>query len=79
MLRMGRSNQRMMDGPIRLARGARELLDRVETLYDTWFEVWQDVVVPKLIFQPKWFDGYRNLQEQNICYFQKKEGHLDNQ
>ena len=78
MLRMGRSNQRTLDGPIRLARGARELLDRVETLYDTWFKIWQDVVVPKLIFQPKWFDGDRDLQEQDLVYFQKKEGHLDN-
>ena len=78
MLRMGRTNQRTLEGPIRLARGARELLTKVEELYDAWFKVWQDTVVPKLIFQPKWYDGHRDLQEGDLVYFQKKESKLDN-
>ena len=77
MLRMGRSNQRSLDGPIRLAKGTRELLDRVENMYDAWFKIWQETVVPKLIFQPKWYMSDRDLQEEDIVYFQKKEGHLD--
>lgn len=78
MLRMGRTNKRTLDGPIRLARGTRELLTKVEELYDAWFKVWQDAVVPKLIFQPKWYDSDRDLQEGDLVYFQKSESKLDN-
>ena len=78
MLRMGRSNQRVLDGPIRLARGARELLTKVEDLYESWFKVWQDAVVPKLIFQPKWYNGDQDLAEGDLVYFQKKDSQLDN-
>ena len=78
MLRMGRTNQRTLEGPIRLARGARELLTKVEKLYDAWFKVWQEAVVPKLIFQPKWYDGDRDLQEGDLVYFRKTESQLDN-
>ena len=77
MLKMGRTNQRTLDGPIRLARGSRELLDRVESLYDSWFRVWQDTVVPKLLFQPKWYDSDRDLGEGDLVFFQKKDGKLE--
>ena len=62
MLRMGRTNQRSLEGPIRLARGTRELLTKVEDMYDTWFKIWKDTVVPKLIFQPKWYQS-----DNEIC------------
>ena len=78
MLKMGRTNQRTLDGPIRLARGSRELLEKVEALYDSWFKVWQDTVVPKLLFQPKWYDSDKDLQEGDLVYFQKKDSKLSN-
>ena len=46
-------------------------------MYDTWFKIWKDTVVPKLIFQPKWYNSDDDLQEEDLVYFQKKEGHLD--
>ena len=79
MMRMGRTNQRTLDGPIRLARGARELLTKVEDMYKAWFKVWQDTVVPKLLFQPKWYDKDCDLLEGDLVYFQKEgESQLDN-
>ena len=78
MLRMGRTNKRTLDGPFRLARGTRELLSKVEELYEAWFRVWQDAVMPNLIFQPKWYDIDRDLQEGDLVYFQKSESKLDN-
>ena len=77
MLRMGRTNQRQLEGPIRLARGTRELLDTIEELYKAWFLVWRDTVVPKIMFQPKWYDSSKDLEEGDLVYFQKKEGKLD--
>ena len=50
MLNKGRTNQRTLDGPIRLARRSRELLHRVEKLYNSWLEGWQDTVILKLLF-----------------------------
>ena len=55
-----------------------EGLTKVEELYEAWFRVWQDAVVPKLIFQPKWYDSDRDLQEGDLVYFQKSESKLDN-
>ena len=79
MMRMGRTNKRTLDGPIRLARGARELLTNIEELYDAWFKVWQDTVVPKLMFQPKWYNKDCDLMEGDLVYFQKEgDSQLDN-
>ena len=77
MLKMGRTNQCTLDGPIRLAKGSRELIDRVESLYEAWFKVWQDTVVPKLLFQPKWYDSDKDLLEGDLVYFQKQDGKLE--
>ena len=33
MLKMGHKNQRKIEGPIRMTKGTRELLDKVEKLY----------------------------------------------
>ena len=76
MLKMGHKNQRQLDGPIRLARGTRDLLDKVEELYKAWFFIWRHTVVPKIMFQPKWYRSDRDLQEGDLVYFQKKEGKL---
>ena len=62
MLKMGHKNQRQLEGPIRLARGVRELLKKVEKLYEAWFLVWRDTVVPKIMFRPKWFNSDKDLE-----------------
>ena len=77
MLRMGRSNQRQLEGPIRLAQGTRELLNRVEELYKSWFLIWRDTIIPKIMFQPKWYESSKDLNENDIVYFQKKDSALD--
>ena len=77
MLKMGRTNRRTLDGPIRLAKGSRELLERVESLYDSWFKIWRDTVVPKLLYQPKWYDSDKDLKEGDLVFFQKKDGELE--
>ena len=78
MLRMGRTNQRQLDGPIRLAKGSRELLDKVEALYKAWFLVWRDSVVPKIMFRPKWYDSSQDLEKDDLVYFQKEDKELGN-
>ena len=77
MLKMGHKNQRQLEGPIRLARGVRELLKKVEKLYEAWFLVWRDTVVPKIMFRPKWYNSDKDLEEGDLVYFQKSESKLD--
>ena len=77
MLKMGHINQRQLQGTIRLSRGTRELLDRVEQLYKNWFHVWRDTVVPKLLYQPKWYNSDKDLEEGDLVYFQKRDSELD--
>ena len=52
-LRVGRLNSRALDGPFRLPKNKLELLKNVNEMYDTWFKIWRDAQVPKLLFKPK--------------------------
>ena len=55
MLRVGRSNMRALDGPMRMPSTVGELLVEVQKIYDCWFKIWNVSYLPKLMQQPKWF------------------------
>ena len=76
MLRVGRSNERALDGPMRMPAGDGELLKEVEKIYDAWFKVWNVSYIPKLLTQPKWFRHGEDLLEGDIVMFQKSESDL---
>ena len=78
MLRVGRINERALDGPMRLPSCSAELLQQVERMYSSWFRIWNDSYVPKLMFQPKWWRQECDLKEEDVVLFQKKDGELDN-
>ena len=46
----------------------------MEKVYKSWFNVWRDTVVPKIMFQPKWYNSDKDLQVGDLVYFQEKEG-----
>ena len=71
MLRVGRSNERSLDGPMRLPSCVSELTGEVEKIYSSWFKIWNTTYVPKLMKQPKWFKQDRDLSEGDIVMFQK--------
>ena len=77
MLRVGRSNERALDGPMRMPSGDAELLKEVEKVYDSWFKIWNVSYLPKLLHQPKWFKHDRDLLEGDVVMFQKSESSLD--
>ena len=79
MLRVGRINSRSLDGPIRLPDKYREQVQAVEQTYDTWFKVWKESYLPKLLFRPKWFRTDQHLKEGDLVYFIKSESKLSNQ
>ena len=76
-LRVGRSNKRSLDGPIKLPANRMEILARVDETYQAWFRIWRDTFVPKLMFQQKWFNSDKELKEGDLVYFRKKESKLD--
>ena len=77
MLRVGRVNKRALDGPIRMPKNRLEILARVVESYDSWFRVWADTMVPKLMFQPKWYKTSEELKLDDLVYFPRKETPLD--
>ena len=79
MLRVGRINSRSLDGPVRLPDKYREQLEAVEQAYDSWFRIWHESYLPKLIYKPKWFKTDQDLQEGDLVYFMKSESKLSNE
>ena len=76
MLKIGRNNSRALDGPMKLPSGPGELLANIEKCYQSWFKIWNDTLIPKLMKVPKWFKNDRDLRVGDIVYFQKRESEL---
>ena len=76
MMRVGRNNNRALEGNFRLPAGCYEMVDRVDKLYKTWYKLWKDAVVPKLIRQPKWFKTDKHLEVGDLVYFEKDPSKL---
>ena len=76
MLRLGRINSRALDGPVRLSNENRKMLGEVQDRYEAWYKIWCEVYVPKLMSQKKEFKNDRDLEVDNMVYYQKKESEL---
>ena len=74
MMRVGRNNERSLQGNFRLPVGGSEMVEKVDKLYQSWYRLWKDSVIPKLIRQPKWFKTDKHLQPGDLVYFQKDQG-----
>ena len=77
MLRVGKVNKRAMDGPIRMPKSRLELLARVNETYDSWYKIWAETMVPKLLFKPKWFKTEKELKVGDLVYFPRADNKLD--
>ena len=72
-------DHRHIEGLMRLTKDTRELRDKVEKVYKSWFIVWRDTVVPKVMFQPKWYNFDKDVRVGDLVYFQEKEGKANRQ
>ena len=71
--KMGRNNNRALEGPVRMPGGGGELLKNVNEVYDGIFKLWADTFVPRLIYQPtKWNKDDLELHVGDLVYFQKE-------
>ena len=76
LMKIGRLNSRVVDGPVRFPTGPKDLMVKVEEVFDAFFRIWNVSCVPKLIPQPKWFKESPELKPEDIVYFQKRESDL---
>ena len=56
----------------------KNVMKKVEEVYDAFFKVWNVTMAPRLISQPKWFKESPELKPEDIIYFQKTESELSN-
>ena len=79
MMRMGRLNSRCLSGPVKLPRGPKEMMSKVEKLYEAWFRIWNVAMIPKLIPQPRWFKSSPDIKVDDVVYFQKIENEISSE
>ena len=56
--------------------GPGELMKKVETAYNMFYELWNVTMVPKLMRMHKWFDGKAELQNGDFVFFRKQKSGL---
>ena len=66
LLKIGRLHSRALDGPVRFPTGPKDLMLKVEQIYEAFFKVWNATMVPKLLLQPKWFKETPELKPGDI-------------
>ena len=69
--KIGRNNDRALEGPVEMPKDGSELLEKVNETYKGLFKLWADVYVPKLVYQPKWYKDDKDLNEGDLVYMQK--------
>ena len=77
-LLLGRNNERSPTFPVTVTSNPGNLLKANQKIFDTWFETWLTVHVPKLMYQPKWFDSHHHIKIGDVVLFIKRESTLNN-
>ena len=72
--KLGRNNDRAMEGPVELPHNGAELVEKVSETYQGIFKLWSETYVPKLIYQPRWHKDDKDLNEGDLVYMQKDPG-----
>ena len=72
---MGRLGTRIPVGPFLLPLGPPGIINNIQKLYQSWYQVWADTLLVKLLreAQPKWFQSDRDLKVGEFVYFRKNE------
>ena len=77
LLRIGRNNNRALDGPITMPKNPGELMDKIVGAYESFFKVWNTSLIPKMMKASKWSAGKSEpLLVGDIVYFKKVENNI---
>ena len=77
-LLLGRNNDRSPVAQVNVTDDLVKFMKVNKQIFEAWFETWLTSHVPKLMFQPKWFNCDDDLQQGDIVLFLKREGKLSN-
>ena len=61
---------------IRLPSGPKDLMEKVEKAYITFYKLWNITMVPKLMRMHKWFKGNIQIKVGDIVYYGNVESEL---
>ena len=78
LLRLGRNNSRSLDSVIKLPKTPNDLMNKIVKAYESFYELWNTVLIPKMMKPSKWFsDGDVKIIPGDIVYFRKVENELN--
>ena len=77
-LLMGRNNDRSPTFPVEISSKPDKFIKQNQEMFNSWFEVWLTVHVPKLMHRPKWFQNDFDVKVGDIVLFTKRESVLCN-
>ena len=79
LLRLGRNNSRSLDTIIKFPKTPGDMMKKIEKAYETFYELWNTVLIPKMMRAPKWHsDDELKIIPGDIVYFRKVENELSN-
>ena len=77
LLKLGRNNNRSLDGPIKLPKSTNDLLAKINRAYEVFYDLWNKVMIPKMMKSTKWFNNKdENITIDTIVYFKKTDNEL---
>ena len=74
-LRLGRNNDRSPEGPFIISHRDK-IIEENQKIFDSWFEVWLTIHVPRLLDQPKWFRSDVDVKRGDVVMFLKNDKEL---
>ena len=78
LLRLGGNNSRSLDSVIKLPKTPNDLMNKIVKAYESFYELWNTVLIPKMMKPSKWFsDGDVKIIPGDIVYFRKVENELN--
>ena len=75
MLR-GKVSSRAPVGLFEVPENPNSMMDKVYTLFRTWYQLWNTVYVPQILERQKWFDNREDLQADDIVLFKLRQSEL---
>ena len=72
-LRLGRNNERSPTGIMITTNDHNRILEHNKHIFETWFENWLLLHVPKMVNQPKWFTNQEDMKVGDIVLFRKDD------
>ena len=62
---------------MKFPQGPKDYIKKVEDTYEAFYKIWNTVMLPRMIPQPKWFKDSPDLKPEEIVMFKKVDNDLN--